>query len=713
MRAEPAESELVIVVAPFASLKRPSLAAGLLAAIAHREGFATTVEYTNLRFARVIGAADYEAISDVLPGDLLLGEWLFAEAAFGERPDASKYVDLLLERMPKERLPRDRQTSIDWLTVVSGRAATFCTAMAERIVNTAAQLVCFTSTFQQTCASIGVAREIRRLAPGLTLAAGGANFETTMGRELWCRLPWFDYVCLGEGEQSLIDLATAVVRERRRRPVVGCVGPRGAAGPTEAVRPVEPLLELDSLPVPDYSSYFDSLRALDLRSHVHPVLVMETSRGCWWGRKRHCTFCGIRDKNFVFRVKSHPRAAEELEELIERYQCGVVSMADLILPTAYAGDFFWGLGDQAERAQIFYEVKANLSRAQVRRLHAGGVRWIQPGIESLSTEALGLLRKGVTALQNIALLKWCQEIGTRVYWNFLVKIPNERDSWYEGVLDLIPAIEHLMPPETICDVRLDRFSPYFDQFGDFWIKCVRPCAAYGHVFPFDREGLEQVAYYFDHEVSICCSSEMRRRLVRAIELWRGSARGGRGGSLWGVAAGRRKVVVRDTRRIARDEWVGLEGVELEIVRASDGPRSVGGIVGRLKSEGWEAGEIERGIAELERRRFVVREGERIVSVVCLVAEGQLPEFSSGSPGGWIADVNPDMLRVPPNLDRVGVGQGLSLLGGKLEALGIALAEAASRMKARIFISAPERAEQRLQLVDPADQLRPAELSAPG
>ena len=47
----------------------------------------------------------------------------------------------------------------------------------------------------------------------------------------------------------------------------------------------------------------------------------------------------------------------------------------------------------------------------MRLLRDAGVTTIQPGIESFSDRVLKLMKKGVTGLQNIQLLKWCKEIG--------------------------------------------------------------------------------------------------------------------------------------------------------------------------------------------------------------------------------------------------------------------------------------------------------------
>ena len=70
-------------------------------------------------------------------------------------------------------------------------------------------------------------------------------------------------------------------------------------------------------------------------------------------------------------------------------------------------------------------MKANLTREQVRLLADAGVRHIQPGIESLSDHVLALMKKGVTGLRNVQLLKWCKEYGIEVDWNILYGFPGE------------------------------------------------------------------------------------------------------------------------------------------------------------------------------------------------------------------------------------------------------------------------------------------------
>jgi hypothetical protein len=57
---------------------------------------------------------------------------------------------------------------------------------------------------------------------------------------------------------------------------------------------------------------------------------------------------------------------------------------------------------------MFYEVKANLTREHLRLMSRAGVTLCQPGLESLSSHVLHLMRKGVRAAQNVNVLWGCR-----------------------------------------------------------------------------------------------------------------------------------------------------------------------------------------------------------------------------------------------------------------------------------------------------------------
>ena len=119
-------------------------------------------------------------------------------------------------------------------------------------------------------------------------------------------------------------------------------------------------------------------------------------------------------------------------------------------------------GDARSR-RLFYEIKANMDEAQLTALGRAGATWLQPGIESLSDAVLKIMRKGVSALTNLKLLRNSREIGVGTIWSILYGFPGEPPEDYARLAVQLPLFEHLTPPNSCLRIRLDRFSPNYDQ----------------------------------------------------------------------------------------------------------------------------------------------------------------------------------------------------------------------------------------------------------
>ena len=175
-------------------------------------------------------------------------------------------------------------------------------------------------------------------------------------------------------------------------------------------------------------------------------MFVETSRGCWWGERMHCTFCGLNGATMAFRSKSAPRALAELTHLAARHPGCDIQVVDNILDLKYFKTLLPELAERKLNVSLFYETKSNLKKDQVRLLRDAGVMTIQPGIESFSDRVLKQMKKGVSGLQNIQLLKWCKEIGVHPIWNFLMGFPGESPDDYFEMAELSARVCHLPQP---------------------------------------------------------------------------------------------------------------------------------------------------------------------------------------------------------------------------------------------------------------------------
>ena len=495
------ECDVVLVTMPFGPLLQPSLALSLLREVTAATEATVRVEYLTIEFAARFGAERYVRVAEGEPSpSVLAGEWVFARALFPEGAnDADAYLDTVLSSAPvacstKGRSVRSTTSCASswWRPAISWTASSMTRWSASCVAApwSSASRASSSSTWPRW----PWRSALKQVSPATVVVFGGANCEGTMGRELLVRFPAVDAVVPGEGERVLPVLVQRVMAGAGFDDVPGVL----TRGNLSGARPPEVDLvdDLDDLPQADFDDYFTQLRAADLDLPSPPRLLFESSRGCWWGQRMHCTFCGLNGGRMRFRSKSPARVLAELDSLRARHPGLVIGAVDNILDMSYFATLLPALVAARGDMRLFYEVKANLRKDHVRLLRDAGVRDIQPGIESLADGVLRLMRKGVSALQNIQLLKWCVELGVRPVWNVLWGLPGEDPDDYERMAALVPLLTHLPPPSNAGPVRIDRFSPLFEDPDAHDVGEVEPVEAYRHLYPFPAESVARLAYYF-------------------------------------------------------------------------------------------------------------------------------------------------------------------------------------------------------------------------
>lgn len=488
--------DVVLVSMPFAEVQRPSIALGLLRAALPSPEIQSEIVYANFGLAETIGLVAYQAMQ-ATPTDHLLGEWCFAGMLFpNSASHDEEYLDMVLDvrchGFPAE-LP-ERKERMRW---VREHCVAYIEHLAHAIVARRPRIVGCSSVFQQHCASLALLKRIRELSPDTSLLMGGANCEGEMGIETLSSFPWVDCIVSGEADAIFADLCRLLLEHGRDVDTsalpVGAVSQRRSAL-SRAPRPL--IREMDALPTPDYDHYFETLRGSTLQNMIQPGLLAESSRGCWWGEKAHCTFCGLNGEGMTYRSKSPERVLGELSELAGRYGVRGIQFVDNILDMSFFRTVLPQLAAEGGPYSLFYETKANLKREHVELLAKAGVKWIQPGIESLDDNLLALIAKGNSTLMNVQLLKWTREFGIDAAWNMLCGIPGESDAWYDDMATWLPTIFHLQPPTGVSRVRYDRFSPYHMRPQQYGLR-LEPSRAYRYVYPLPQESLMRLAYSFE------------------------------------------------------------------------------------------------------------------------------------------------------------------------------------------------------------------------
>lgn len=557
------KAEVLLINMPFAFLFRPSLSASLLKATLIPLGIRTKILYFHLKFVELVGTSTYFLLANETPDrQVLAGEWIFAGSLFNPiNLDSEGYLEnILRNKFFPEKLIRDFLKARD-------NVEPFLEHCVEEVLRSKPVIVVFplTSTLQQQVPSLALAKLIKERAPRTTILLGNSNWESVTAVEILRKFPFVDAVIAGEQEIIFPEVVQRILRKGTLASLPGVYCLKSANHETKKSG-APPVRNMDALPIPDYDDFFEQLAICKLDQIEKPRIPFETSRGCWWGEKSHCTFCGLNGFNMIYRSKSSNRALKELMHLAGKYPDCEVYSSDYILDMKYFKDFIPELAAKKLNLKMFYEVKSNLKKEQIRMLRDAGIKTIQPGIESFSDQVLNLMQKGVKGLQNIQLLKWCKELGVKPFWNFIWGIPGEPVEEYLKMAEYIPLLTHLEPPQYAGSIRMDRFSPNFDSFQELGFSKVLPDPIYKYIYPFEEDVIANLAIYFTYEYRERHDvANYTNDLAKQIKVWEENYEYS---DLFSVDKGKH-LLLWDLRKIAKKPLTVISGIQRILYLACD------------------------------------------------------------------------------------------------------------------------------------------------
>lgn len=507
----------------------------------------------------------------------------------------------------------------------------------------------FTLCIRQTMPSLLWARALKKRAPALPVVFGGSTCEDPMGLALLESHDVLDYLCRGEADTSIVPLFRRALGEGPELDEVPNVAFR-RDGAVVATAPR--VVTMADTVRPDHTDFARAYPAVEALTGAPANFYLEASRGCWWGEKRHCVFCGIHTSAIEFRTKPAHRVLDEITDLLGRHRTFRFVLADTILAKEHFGELLPRL--EALRAEhdleYLLDVKSSLSKQDVYLLARSGCVALQLGIESLSDRLLRLMAKGNTALQQIQAIKWCAEVGIRPAYALLTHVAGEEPDDYDEMLGFARLMVHLPPPGAVAPIELDRYSPYFREWEARGFERPTPQPWYRLMFGPDGTDLESFAYHFDgvHPSTAAPGLAERRAELGSFvrDHWapehattRLTYRAGRG---WLRLVRRRGVDV---------ETIDLEGAAAALYRACDKLRTGRELRDRF-AEDLGPGGVDRALAEWREQGLLVQARGRDVHLALALdarsfrARADLPD----------ADQSNDVaVRPPPRLLSVVAG----------------------------------------------------------
>ena len=287
-------------------------------------------------------------------------------------------------------------------------------------------------------AAVEAVRIAKKVDPDVVTVVGGTHFTLNARRSLM-DYPEIDYVVLGEGEITLLELVRALERGIDPSRVKGL-----AFRSRNRVRITQerPLIEdLDTLPMPAYHKLpMDKYRFVVWGSEI---CVTTSSRGCPF----HCRFCTEqRIWRNRWRGRSASKLVDEMELLNEKYGVKVIWFGDdcFNLNRKRNEKFLDELEQRALNMKWFIETRVDtlLRDADlVPRMAKLGLFYVFLGAESSSEDDLGYLNKDIKLEETkkaVALLRKNDVIS---HTNFIVGLPYDTKQSIRRTIDFARSLD--------------------------------------------------------------------------------------------------------------------------------------------------------------------------------------------------------------------------------------------------------------------------------
>jgi radical SAM superfamily enzyme YgiQ (UPF0313 family) len=215
--------------------------------------------------------------------------------------------------------------------------------------------------------------------------------------EFFLRKTQADAVVIGEGEETVLDLVSAIAGRRPLRDIKGLAFREGDRITINERRP--PIRDIDSIPFPAYELFpIDYYRLIRMPNTTNGDLVMSmiSGRGCTF----NCNFCYRLDKGF--RPRSNRGIVEEIMLLKKDYGINYIDFEDELLMSSKERAVSLCEDIIRDDLKIKWCCNGRLNYAEPYVLEAmkrAGCVFINYGIESMDDRILKNMNKSLTTAE--------------------------------------------------------------------------------------------------------------------------------------------------------------------------------------------------------------------------------------------------------------------------------------------------------------------------
>lgn len=307
-----------------------------------------------------------------------------------------------------------------------------------------------------------IVSRIKSVKPNIKIIVGGIH-PTLYPDDFLGSDSLFDFVVIGEGEVTLLELVKAIKSENENYGNVKGIGFFNRDTKKNVITAKQPLVgNLDEISFPDYEDldmgFYTTASPYAIRGVFSRSFYISSSRGC----PSSCTFCvskklrkyhGI--EKFV-RLRSPLSLYNEIQELKNRFKIDSFYFIDDLftlkkgnvhkfcnLMIKNKSPLIWGCSSKVNT--VNYEM--------LKAMRNAGCVQIDFGVEKGSDQALKSLKKGITVRQIKNTFQCCHDLCIRTFANMLVNTPGETEDDLNDIINLVREIKPSI-------VSFNIFAPY-------------------------------------------------------------------------------------------------------------------------------------------------------------------------------------------------------------------------------------------------------------
>ncbi|OYT33593.1 B12-binding domain-containing radical SAM protein [Archaeoglobales archaeon ex4484_92] len=281
-------------------------------------------------------------------------------------------------------------------------------------------MVGITSTTPTFNAALKYARKIKDALPNVFVILGGVHVSFKPHDAL--KYPYVDAVCVGEGEETIVEVAERIESGKNLEGVKGTIYKEyGRVIENKRRKFIE---DLDSLPFPAFDLMpLSKYRVFGYKLEQFPVI---TSRGCPFSC-RYCSSSLFMGKKF--RARSAENVVDEIEWLIDDFGARHIAFGDDTFTLNKKRVVEICNEIKSRRIEIEWSCSSRIDTINgdlLKRMKEAGCSAIYYGVESASQNILEYYNKGINLERVKQVIKLTKDIGISTICSFIIGAPMEK-----------------------------------------------------------------------------------------------------------------------------------------------------------------------------------------------------------------------------------------------------------------------------------------------